>query len=139
MALQRSSTEVFERMRIKVESGIFWLSKDFAERSSFSHWVVAATYSSGVRPVAALVIVPSGSRDRALRLAIKMAPKSFGFNRVTKTDLENSPIGASALKFRHRRREGVGERCGSYGHGKHKVSRDEQMLIFGFSTGARGP
>src|SRR5271154_271946 len=61
MALQRFSTEVFEHMHIKLESGIFWLSKDFAERSSFSHWVVAATYSSGVKPVAALVIVPSGA------------------------------------------------------------------------------
>src|SRR5271169_2660415 len=61
MAFQRSSTEVFERMRIKVESGIFWLSKDLAERSSFSHWVTAALYSSGVRPVAGFTVVLSGA------------------------------------------------------------------------------
>ena len=36
------------------------MSKDFAERSSFSHWVVWAENSSGVRPIADVITVPSG-------------------------------------------------------------------------------
>ena len=33
----RSFTAVFEQTRISVESGIFWVSNDFADRSFFSH------------------------------------------------------------------------------------------------------
>jgi hypothetical protein len=57
MAFQWSLTVVLDHMRIKVKSGIFWFNKDLADHSSFSHCVSAVLYSSGVRPVADVIIV----------------------------------------------------------------------------------
>jgi len=37
-----SWTVVFMWIFIKVKSGHFWVSSDFADRSSFSHWILAA-------------------------------------------------------------------------------------------------
>ncbi len=46
MATHRSRTVVFEWTRISVELEIFWVSNNFADRSSFSHWFFAAISST---------------------------------------------------------------------------------------------
>ena len=69
-----------------------------------------------------------GDSNQMKRCPIKVAPKTFSFNSITKTDLKDGPVGTSALKFGYRGWKSVGERCSSGRHVDTSFNEYRQYL-----------